>query len=148
MEFPEAGRGTYILILHLAGSATLSIGQLGTFDFPSGWYAYVGSALHSSGLRGRLRHHLGPVRRPHWHIDYLRQAALIEQVWYLTSDFPHEHRWASWLAERPGAAIPARRFGASDCTCEAHLFHFGNAPDFDQFRAERENAKCWTDPDR
>lgn len=34
----------------------------------------------------------------------------------------------------PDAALPAPRFGASDCRCDAHLFHFAEKPDVVGFR--------------
>lgn len=142
--FPERGTGTYILVLRLAEPVRLTVGRLGTFDFPAGWYAYVGSAFGPGGLRGRLHHHLTPVRRPHWHIDALRQAASCAEVWYLTSETAREHAWAAVLRAAPGAAVPAPRFGASDCRCESHLFHFSRAPDFETFREQvREPVRRW-----
>lgn len=80
--------------------------------------------MGSGGLRGRLKHHFSPLQRSHWHIDYLRQVTVCQQVWYVVSDVSHEHEWASLLGEIPGAGIPIRRFGASDCSCKSHLFHF------------------------
>jgi Uri superfamily endonuclease len=147
--FPEPGRGTYLLILRLTAAACLAIGRRGTFDFPTGWYAYVGSALQAGGLRGRLKHHLTPVRCPHWHIDALRQRAAVIQVWYVVSNERLEHHWAALLAARPEVNMPATRFGASDCTCPAHLFHFTSAPTPDQFRAlasDRSIIQCWINP--
>ena len=64
--------GSYILLLYLPLNITLTVGRLGTFDFPAGWYAYVGSAFGAGGLVGRIKHHLQPLENPHWHIDYLR----------------------------------------------------------------------------
>ncbi|MFN3332972.1 MAG: GIY-YIG nuclease family protein, partial [Caldilinea sp.] len=86
-----------------------------------GWYLYVGSALGSGGLRGRLRHHLRVVRRPHWHIDYLRQVCTVEQVWCVVDAQCWEHCWAEQLATMATPA-PRLRFGASDCRCIAHCF--------------------------
>ena len=42
--------GTYVLLLHLPDNEQLTIGKLGTFDFPAGWYAYVGSAFGPGGV--------------------------------------------------------------------------------------------------
>ena len=134
IAFPKQGKGTYVLILRLTEPVTLTIGRLGSFDFPAGWYGYVGSALGAGGLRGRLKHHLNPVRRPHWHIDYLRQAATLETIWYLASEGVLEHAWASALQALPGATVPAPRFGASDCRCAAHLIQLPDRPDLDAFR--------------
>jgi Uri superfamily endonuclease len=125
----SSGKGTYVLILQLSQPARLTTGKLGEFDFPAGWYAYVGSAFGPGGLRGRLKHHLAPVTKPHWHIDYLRSAASVREVWYLIGEAICEHQWADTLRSMPGAAIPAPRFGASDCTCETHLIYFAEKPD-------------------
>ncbi len=127
-QFSEPGRGTYILILHLENSSRLRIGRLGTFDFPAGYYAYVGSAFGPGGLRGRLSHHLAPVKKAHWHIDYLRQAAVPREVWYTVSETVYEHDWAARLQALPGAQVPAPRFGASDCHCTTHLIHLPEYP--------------------
>lgn len=134
-DVPSTG-GTYVLLLQLNTPTHLEIGRLGVFDFAPGWYAYVGSALGSGGLRARLNHHAKLANRPHWHIDYLRRVAALRQVWYAVSDARHEHAWAAVLRLLPGATIPARRFGASDCDCLAHLFHYEHLPDFDGFCAQ------------
>jgi Uri superfamily endonuclease len=128
---PPSDKGTYILILSLSESGCVTIGKLGTFDFPAGYYAYVGSAFGSGGLRGRLNHHLSPINKPHWHIDYLRQKAHVQEVWYFASQTRYEHQWADALQRLDGASVPIPRFGASDCHCAAHLIHFASKPDDD-----------------
>ncbi|MBZ0296217.1 MAG: GIY-YIG nuclease family protein [Anaerolineae bacterium] len=140
---PADGKGTYILILHLPAKTTLQIGRLGRFEFAAGWYAYVGSAFNSGGLRGRLRHHLSPMKRPHWHIDYLRQAAVCQQVWTVASDTAYEHTWAALLSQVAKVAVP--RFGASDCRCVTHLFYFETPPAVADFRAlaGQKAIDCW-----
>jgi Uri superfamily endonuclease len=132
VDFPS-NKGTYILILRLSKPAHLTIGKLGVFDFPAGYYAYVGSAFGSGGLQGRLKHHLAPAKKPHWHIDYLRQAGTVCEVWYIASGTHHEHQWADALHSLPDASIPAPRFGASDCKCEAHLSYLPDKPSVDAF---------------
>lgn len=124
----ETRKGTYILWLTLPDDTRLTIGKRGTFDFPRGVYAYVGSAFGGGGLAGRLRHHLSPVKRPHWHIDYLRTAATVTHVWTIASTTVYEHQWASVLQHMDGASVPVPRFGASDCRCTAHLIHFDTPP--------------------
>jgi Uri superfamily endonuclease len=128
--FDERGKGTYILILRLGAPVMLTVGRLGTFDLEGGWYAYVGSAMGTGGLRGRLKHHLSPVTKPHWHIDYLRQHAGVHEVWYRADATACEHQWASVLGTLPGACVPVARFGASDCDCPTHLLGFTRRPDF------------------
>ena len=130
----ESGKGTYILWLRLDAPTPLTIGKLGTFDVPAGYFAYVGSAFGPGGLAGRLKHHLNPVTRPHWHIDYLRQAAAVVEVWYAADPTRWEHHWAATLQHMTGATIPVARFGASDCDCAAHLFHFEVAPSLPDLR--------------
>ncbi|MBL8155671.1 MAG: GIY-YIG nuclease family protein [Anaerolineae bacterium] len=129
----EARTGTYILLLHLPEPRHLIIGRLGGFDFPAGWYAYVGSAFGAGGLRGRIQHHLRSVERPHWHIDYLRAAAPCEHIWFQAGISSQEHEWALILGTMAGATIAAPRFGASDCRCPSHLFHFVTCPDLAEF---------------
>lgn len=127
VTFPS-DQGTYILLLYLPKAAQLSIGKRGRFDFPAGYYAYVGSAFGTGGLRGRLKHHLSPLQKAHWHIDYLRQAGTIYEVWYIASQTVYEHVWADRLQAMHGASIPVARFGASDCQCRTHLIYFTDKP--------------------
>jgi Uri superfamily endonuclease len=131
----RSGRGTYALLLRLDNPSSLLIGKLGAFDFRVGFYIYVGSAMGPGGIAGRLKHHLSPIRKPHWHVDYLRQAARVEEVWFVESDARREHAWSSVLLAMPGSAIPVPRFGASDCRCASHLFYFIKPPSLNVFQA-------------
>lgn len=132
--------GTYALILSLSGRQTIRIGKLGNFDFPAGYYIYVGSAFGSGGLAGRLNRHVRLAqddqgeKRLHWHIDHLRQVTRLEEIWYAVHDESCEHIWASLVGRLPGATVPAPRFGASDCRCRSHLFHFLNPPNWADFQ--------------
>lgn len=124
--------GTYALILELGESRTLEIGRLGAFYFPAGFYVYLGSARGPGGLRGRLRRHLRGDGKCHWHIDYLAALAVVRGYVVLVFELeragfrPTECAWSQALIAAPTAAIPAPRFGASDCKsgCPAHLVHF------------------------
>ena len=91
----------------MARKTDVTIGKRGTFTFPVGWYTYVGSAFGAGGLRGRLKHHLSPVKRPHWHIDYLRAVAPVVTVWFAADGVRHEHVWANALLNAPGASVPS-----------------------------------------
>lgn len=134
--------GTYLLLLRLSDPLRIPIGRLGQFDFPAGFYLYVGSAFGPGGLAGRLNRHLALAtsedwpgrRRQHWHIDYLSHHARLSQVWFSVHDRKREHDWAALIRALSGAAMPAPRFGASDCRCPAHLFHFQRLPSFETFR--------------
>lgn len=119
--------GTYALLLYLPRAARLQVGRLGTFDFPRGYYVYVGSARGAGGLRPRVLRHWRDAKRIHWHIDYLRAVARPVRVWYSTDTHVKECAWAEMLQAR-GAGNVASRFGASDCRCPAHLFHFARPP--------------------
>lgn len=134
--------GTYALILHLARSQIIGVGRLGAFDFPAGWYVYVGSALGPGGLAGRLGRHLAPGAL-HWHVDYLRQEAYLEAICCLVDDQRLEHLWAITLQDRPGVAMPCPGFGASDCRCLTHLFHFQCEPGRVLFSSFAGRAFTW-----
>jgi Uri superfamily endonuclease len=125
--------GNYVLLLHLPADETLTIGKLGTFDFPAGWYTYVGSAFGAGGLVGRLKHHLQPVDRPHWHIDYLRQVAQLREIWLSPDAESHEGEWADLMLAIPGATTLIEGFGASDSDRETHLFYFDIRPSLEDF---------------
>ncbi|RME73829.1 MAG: GIY-YIG nuclease family protein [Chloroflexi bacterium] len=125
--------GNYILLLHLPDDVTLTIGKLGTFDFPAGWYAYVGSAFGPGGLVGRLGYHLKPVEKPHWHIDYLRQAAQVKEIWITVGDEQHEADWVDLMLDIPGAVVLVEGFGASDSVQESHLIYFDVRPSLEDF---------------
>lgn len=119
-EIPEKG-GTYLLLLcQRHKSAHIQVGALGGIEFPSGWYAYVGSARR--GLRARVGRHLRVKgKRLHWHIDYLRRRCSIAEVACWT-DGTSECDLAGSLTVAGGR--PVRGFGCSDCRCCSHLFRF------------------------
>jgi Uri superfamily endonuclease len=125
----DAPPGTYALVFEVDPAATITVGALGSAEFPSGAYAYVGSAFGSNGL-GRVDRHrrvaAGSHDVRHWHVDYLggHAAASLDAV----VAAPHadvECRLAATLrdgvvrAESDAAPLPG--FGASDCDCPAHL---------------------------
>lgn len=122
------GKGSYILILHLDSEKVLQVGRLGKFNFPAGYYAYVGSAFGPGGLKARVTRHLNPTYKYHWHIDYLRKQADPEEVWISEQKVAREHLWASVLLHLNKAAVPVPGFGCSDCKCCTHLFHFQKKP--------------------
>jgi Uri superfamily endonuclease len=130
--FP-ARPGTYVVLLAATRRRRVSIGRLGALALRAGCYCYVGSAFGPGGLRARLQHHLGIAHRLHWHIDYLRRVTTPTAVWFSDDPQRHECRWAQIIGALPGAEMPLTGFGASDCNCATHLFHFDKAPAFDAF---------------
>jgi Uri superfamily endonuclease len=127
--------GAYALLLALPEPRTLTVGRLGTSCFPAGFYLYLGSALGPGGLSSRLARHCRVKKKQHWHIDYLRSLACLEQIWVRITKERVECDWAAAAGALPGAGIPAPRFGASDCRCPAHLFHYPVRPDVNAFAA-------------
>ena len=115
--------GAYQLVLRLAEEVTLQVGALGTFRFPAGKYLYTGSAL--GGLRRRLARHLRREKRLHWHIDYLLQHAVVEDVHLYPADGLSECALNRQLLALPHVRVIARGFGSSDCTCPTHLVYLG-----------------------
>jgi len=118
--------GTYVLLVALDKTIELQIGRLGAFTFSPGYYAYVGSARGSGGLSARLQRHLHKRGKRHWHIDYLRAATRVENLYCAASPLLLECLWAQAISRLPAAHIPAPGFGSSDCIagCPAHLIHF------------------------
>ena len=123
-----AAPGTYILVLRCSAARAARIGRLGRLHLRPGWFLYVGSAFGPGGLRGRLQHHARRAARPHWHVDYLRRYARLEEVWY-ESNARRECERAAEIGAMPGAVILLPGFGSSDCRCGAHLFWFAERPD-------------------
>lgn len=121
--------GTYALLLYLAAPQSTTVGALGQTRFPAGWYLYLGSALGPGGLAARLaRHRRRDGKRLHWHIDYLRALGTLAEIWTHTSERRQECRWARAAARLPGARVVGPGFGASDCRCVTHLFHYQDRP--------------------
>jgi sugar fermentation stimulation protein A len=125
-------RGTYALLIVLEVGLRFRIGGLGLQSLPPGYYVYVGSAL--GGLSSRLRHHLGPKKRLHWHIDYLLAEAEVAQIWYASGSDRLECIRNAALGDIPSATPSVRGFSASDCRCRSHLTGFRNMPRLDLFK--------------
>ena len=110
-------KGSYILLIQLPKGETIKVGSLPDTYFPTGSYAYVGSAM--GGFKSRINRHLAKHKKPKWHIDYLRQKAPIRDIILCET----EGRTECLIARALGSqfqAIPG--FGASDCKCPSHLF--------------------------
>jgi Uri superfamily endonuclease len=120
----ESSPGTYAIVLTPNSERSIKIGKLGMLKLQAGYYIYVGSAFGPGGLAARIAHHKRISQRPRWHIDYLRTAAEIIELWYTYDSRPMEHDWAETLAGAKGAWAPFPGFGSSDCNCKAHLYFF------------------------
>ncbi len=137
MESVPSLAGSYALHLLLEKSLHLSVGRLGTFDFPVGDYVYLGSAHGPGGLRARLQHHHRVTSHPHWHLDWLRPYAVLQHIWYSLDHRPLECAWAQSLLRLPEAWLPAFGFGSADCRsgCAAHLVAFSTFPEYPRMRS-------------
>ena len=135
MDLPEA-KGTYVLINHAREMKRLEIGSLGACAVVPGFYAYVGSAFASGGLRARIGHHLESTAEPHWHIDYLLKVAAPVEAWLTTSSRRLEHHWADLLETK--FRVPISRFGSSDYhrSRASHLFYSKLQPSFRWFQQQ------------
>ncbi len=124
---PES-RGTYALLLELIPGTEITVGRLGTFLFPAGYYVYIGSAFGGGGLAARLARHHRRYKKLFWHIDYLLAHARIVDITTDASGKRLECAWARMMLGMPGVRIVARRLGASDCKCPSHLLFLGSTP--------------------
>ena len=117
----KAIHGTYCIQLYCPQQAQIQVGKLGSFSFAAGYYLYIGSAFGPGGVHARLKHHCRLSLKPHWHLDYLRRYADVENAWYV-ADQRSEHRWSECLEAVEDLHIPVEAFGSSDCSCKSHLF--------------------------
>jgi Uri superfamily endonuclease len=147
----DAPPGTYALVYSLPAATTMTVGALGTAEFPAGAYAYVGSAFGSNGL-GRVDRHRrvaeGSHTVTHWHIDYFGGHDTTSLVGVVAAPRANvECRLATELRDRASASQtvgagsgagagagsgagasphgsgerPLDGFGASDCDCPTHF---------------------------
>lgn len=119
--------GTYLLLLFLPMPLAVAYGRSRSAHLEAGRYCYVGSALGSGGLAGRLRRHCAAGVRKHWHIDYLLPHTFLAGVCFRADTERLECRWSAWVKGRALAYVGG--FGASDCRCRSHLFYLGAAAD-------------------
>lgn len=118
--------GVYCLVLRVSQASRVEVRRLGRRAFPRGWYVYTGSAKRN--LEARLTRHLRRRKRFHWHIDYLREKATVQEVWVWPWALGAECRTNQMVHRMAQAGYPCRGFGASDCRCPAHLVSFPSQP--------------------
>ncbi len=118
--------GIYGLVLRVSRPRRVVAGKLGHRRLAAGWYVYVGSAKRN--LAARLTRHLRHEKRMRWHIDYLRAAARVEEIWIWPWTEGRECRTSARIQALSGAGMPWRGFGSSDCGCASHLAVFAEKP--------------------
>jgi Uri superfamily endonuclease len=107
---------SYQLDIILVESARLTIGQLGTFDFPAGRYVYTGSAKRN--IEARIARHLRQDKKLNWHIDFLlasQHASVTKVTRFVQAECD--------LNQNTAGNVLITGFGASDCRagCGSHL---------------------------
>lgn len=122
------GKGTYALVLYVAKSVTIEVGRLGQLAFQNGHYLYIGSAFGPGGLQARLKHHLKISQNPHWHIDYLRKAGAVVEIWWSINEESQEDQWVGFLESSHQFNCPHKGFGSSDSRSYSHLFFSKSRP--------------------
>lgn len=110
--------GVYQLRIWLKRSRRITIGALGSWRFPAGWYVYT-------GLAQRIGRHLRSRKRKHWHIDYLLAVADRVEAFVLPGTAVRECELDARLS---GGEVVVPGFGSSGCGCESHLAWFCSKP--------------------
>lgn len=109
------------------------MGKLGTHNFLPGMYLYVGSALKN--LERRIARHRAEEKRFHWHIDFLLQFAVVENILTIESENHIECLLNQVVSETLPVRMVMRGFGSSDCPCPTHLWR----GDFSEYQ----NGRDW-----
>ncbi len=113
-------KGAYCLVAYLPYDRKIRIGKLGIFDFPEGYYVYVGSAMKN--LHQRIIRHYSSTKKNKWHIDYFLEHAKVLKFIVFPSDKKQECTIARFLSKF--GSVIAEKFGSTDCNCRTHFFYF------------------------
>jgi len=114
--------GVYALFLRVPTKRTIRIGELGTREFASGVYVYVGSARNS--LAGRVSRHLRRTKKKHWHIDYLLDWVIARPSGVAWKPTRRRVECSVSRSVSSSASASVEGFGCSDCDCASHLHYF------------------------
>lgn len=116
--------GRYLLFFQVVQPIQVTIGKLGKYRLPAGWYVYAGK--HRQAVRPRVCRHLKPVKQKHWHIDYLttREEVTGRHAWW-ESHTADECGLVRMILENYDAGVIVPGFGSSDCRegCASHLIY-------------------------
>ena len=113
---PEGVARTYQLLIEVAAPVRVAVGRFGEFEFSAGLYCYTGSALRN--FEARVRRHLSPTKKMHWHIDYLLAAPGVS-----VREVRRYGEAECFVNQRTAGAVEVPGFGSSDCRagCGSHL---------------------------
>ena len=126
-------KGTYIFISRLSTAKDIRYNIKGdVHHFPRGWYAYIGSAFNSGGIKSRLNRHFHGTGNGFWNIDFFRKEVIpYNRAWVSYQDKRLERDWSSAFQLMDGIIVPILNFGNSDDrgkslilgVKKSHLFH-------------------------
>jgi Uri superfamily endonuclease len=133
MTEKSPSKGTYIFISSLNTAKDLRYNTKGdVYRFPRGWYAYIGSAFNSGGIKTRLNRHFYGTGNGPWNIDFFRKGVNPHnRAWVSYQDKRLEREWSSAFQLVNGVSVPMVNFGNSDDrgkslirgVKKSHLFH-------------------------
>ncbi|MGD8950845.1 MAG: DUF123 domain-containing protein [Desulfobacterales bacterium] len=133
MTEKSVSKGTYIFISRLNTAKDIRFNFKGdVHHFPRGWYAYIGSAFNSGGIKTRLNRHFYGTGNGPWNIDFFRKGAIPHnRAWVSYQDKRLEREWSSAFQLMDGVTVPILNFGNSDDrgkslilgVKKSHLFH-------------------------
>lgn len=107
---------SYQIHISITENINITVGKLGTFQFPAGTYIYTGSARKN--MAARIRRHLSQSKTLKWHIDYLLTHPCVHIV-----DVKRFCEDECDVNQHTMGDILIPRFGSSDCKngCGSHL---------------------------
>jgi Uri superfamily endonuclease len=118
------------MVLNNPESRELTVGSLGTIQWPAGWTYYVGRAHY--GWSSRLKRFTDEEQSLHWHVDYLVNQTSVDMTHLLPFQESGERECdlARWFRNRKSTRRLAADFGSSDCapSCEGHGFVSERSP--------------------
>lgn len=119
IEQCPSAKGAYAILIHLSHPVEVKFGRSHA-TVGSGWHAYAGSALGPGGTKGRLRRHLAPDKKLHWHVDQITTRA--SKLIAFAIKGGSECDIVARLSRSGRFSSGPEGFGSSDCrTCKAHL---------------------------
>ncbi|SDL85589.1 GIY-YIG nuclease family protein [Halarsenatibacter silvermanii] len=121
MQLFSFDSGVYLLEIFVFKPLKIEVGARGKEVFRSGYYYYSGTA--QKNLNARLERHKQKFVNKHWHIDYLLEKTVLYDIYAWQGSAALECKLAEELLAIENVEIYNSGFGASDCSCEAHLLH-------------------------
>jgi Uri superfamily endonuclease len=133
MTEKSTSKGTYIFISRLNTAKDIRFNVKGdVHHFPRGWYAYIGSAFNSGGIKTRLNRHFYGTGNGPWNIDFFRKGVIPHnRAWVSYQDKRLEREWSSAFQLMDDVTVPILNIGNSDDrgkslipgVKKSHLFH-------------------------